>query len=374
MKSVAVLVFAAFLMVGCVFPAFVTKYTVAFDMNYAGAPEGPEKQRIVSGEKAQVPMEVPSRTGYLLNGWYREAACVTAWRFDTDIVSGDQTLYAQWTAEPKTPEPLISIEFGRDNSRDYCDTLQAPSGGTLFSIWTKIPDDLSQYTKYGWLRGNMTEYTLYGENWVVMCLVGNIYRYEDYGEDGYVYNANTMLGFDNIWGGDYSYYQRPEWQQAPASLVSGWVWAAWQIIVGQDSMTFRQWLKFGVDGDVIEAGEDTVSFDAIRQFAMDPKYNKVPLTQEQAMAWTPTDATKYQIGYDHGYACHARLEARNTKPTLAELEAISKLNEADTSAWADYELNWVDGAPNLLDRSNHGFTLVLHDGGTLYEGVAGPIF
>lgn len=40
----------------------------------------------------------PKRKGYIFEGWYKESACITAWNFDRDIVTGNITLYAKWTA------------------------------------------------------------------------------------------------------------------------------------------------------------------------------------------------------------------------------------------------------------------------------------
>lgn len=39
----------------------------------------------------------PTKSGYTFAGWYKEAACVYAWDFTTDVVTSDITLYAKWT-------------------------------------------------------------------------------------------------------------------------------------------------------------------------------------------------------------------------------------------------------------------------------------
>jgi len=38
----------------------------------------------------------PVRPGYIFGGWYTDAAYTNPWRFDTDVVSSDMTLYAKW--------------------------------------------------------------------------------------------------------------------------------------------------------------------------------------------------------------------------------------------------------------------------------------
>jgi uncharacterized repeat protein (TIGR02543 family) len=42
-------------------------------------------------------MKDPERTGYTFGGWYKDAAGTVAWNFDTDVVTGNVTLYAKWT-------------------------------------------------------------------------------------------------------------------------------------------------------------------------------------------------------------------------------------------------------------------------------------
>ncbi|MCL2020288.1 MAG: InlB B-repeat-containing protein [Oscillospiraceae bacterium] len=41
----------------------------------------------------------PTKAGYILSGWYKEAALTDEWDFDTDAVTADITLYAKWTCE-----------------------------------------------------------------------------------------------------------------------------------------------------------------------------------------------------------------------------------------------------------------------------------
>ena len=88
----------------------------------------------------------------------------------------------------------------------------------------------------------------------------------------------------------------------------------------------------------------------------------------------PSDATHFQVGKDDGYLTHARMAALSSTPTLAALDAIARANAADTAAWADYELTWVNGSANLTDRSGHGRDLALESGGAVHAGPAGPAF
>ena len=85
-------------------------YTVTFD---AQGGSTVASQDVAKNGKVTKPTD-PTRTGYTFGGWYKEAACTTAWNFDTDTVTGNITLYAKWTPVKK----------------NYTITLN-PAGGTL---------------------------------------------------------------------------------------------------------------------------------------------------------------------------------------------------------------------------------------------------
>ncbi len=72
-----------------------TEFTVTFDTQGHGTAPQPYTG-IKSGALIQKPAD-PAAEGYLFAGWYREAACSTAWNFETDKVMSDITLYAKWT-------------------------------------------------------------------------------------------------------------------------------------------------------------------------------------------------------------------------------------------------------------------------------------
>ncbi len=41
----------------------------------------------------------PSKTGFIFEGWYKEAGLINKWNFTTDVVTSDTTLYAKWVAK-----------------------------------------------------------------------------------------------------------------------------------------------------------------------------------------------------------------------------------------------------------------------------------
>lgn len=294
-----------------------------------------------------------------------------------------------------TVTALESLEFGHTpGSNDYCAPMLLPPDfgrGFLFSVWTKVPDDLSSPVLNTLNRGNMIVLEIRASNWNILALVGNIYIF---GDGRASYNANYMLGAGGVWADDWCTYQTLEYQSLPVTTVSGWVWVAWQVVLETNgSMTFRQWLKFGPDGAVFAAGHyvrspdgvETATVEYVRDFITNPS-NNYGNTADPAFAasWLPGPFESFQVGWDNSYSgvgdhgesylCHARLEARVSAPALAELEAMASRAGPDPTAWGDWELNWVAGAADLTDRSGNGRHLVTAPGGALYKGPAGPAF
>ncbi len=269
-----------------------------------------------------------------------------------------------------------SLEFGHtgDGGVDYSEWVDAPKGGTLFSVWTKVPDTLQAPAVSGTkLRGNMIVYSLKGDSWVLRAQVGNIDGFTSghpLGEGG-VYNANIMIDI----GGDVCVFYDPA--HRPLPVLNDWIWAAWQVIVNDDrSITFRQWLKFGLEGEVFPAANQTGTGGL-----------PLPKLGEDRVFFgaQPSDAVSFQVGYNNyhenvvnhipnSYLCHARMEALGREPTLEYLEKISRLNKPDTSAYADYKLSWEEAAPMLEDRSGNGRHLSVRSGGVLYAGPESPRF
>ena len=77
----------------------VTEYTVTFQANGGSTVQS---KTIKEGQKVTKPTD-PTREGYDFKGWYKESACTNEWKFDTDTVTGNITLYAKWEAKQVTP-------------------------------------------------------------------------------------------------------------------------------------------------------------------------------------------------------------------------------------------------------------------------------
>lgn len=71
--------------------------TVSFDSQ--GGSSVSSINNVTSGSAISAPT-APTWAGYTFGGWYKESTCTNAWNFATDTVTGNITLYAQWTANP----------------------------------------------------------------------------------------------------------------------------------------------------------------------------------------------------------------------------------------------------------------------------------
>jgi len=67
---------------------------VSFDSR-DGSAVSSQNIALAPGSKASRPAD-PVRSGYIVSGWYKDAAYTSEWNFDADVVTGDMTLYAKW--------------------------------------------------------------------------------------------------------------------------------------------------------------------------------------------------------------------------------------------------------------------------------------
>ena len=72
----------------------VNTFTVTFNSNGGSAVTD---QSVTKGEKAEEP-EPPAKSGYTFDGWYADnETFAQKWKFNTDVVTENITLYAKWT-------------------------------------------------------------------------------------------------------------------------------------------------------------------------------------------------------------------------------------------------------------------------------------
>lgn len=272
---------------------------------------------------------------------------------------------------PVVPPTIYSLEVGRTMwGQDYLSRNDVPSGGVLFSVWTKVPDTISSYP---YTRGNMEAFNLYGSNWNMRFVCGNIVANSavDCG-----YNANSMMTADGgafgqpngTYLGDFSYLQDTG---RTVGQVTGWVFVAWQVLIGVSDVTIRQWVRYS-GGAVQGPFASTMSFTQLRTWAEESGW--APGT---GASWTPSAPTRFTIGtvndICNGYYVKARMESNSALPSNSYIESLATLTSPDTSAWADWSLKWdTDLSVSVLtDQSGNARTLTLQSGGTLYQG---PVF
>ena len=120
-----------------------TKYTVSF--NSKGGTPTPQDQTIKIGGKVVKPAD-PTRDNYSFRGWAKaDNETSELWNFDTETVTGDMTLYAQWS--------IIThlVTFNSDGG-SAVSPQNVAHGGTA----TKPADPTRNgYAFDGWFNGNM---------------------------------------------------------------------------------------------------------------------------------------------------------------------------------------------------------------------------
>lgn len=269
------------------------------------------------------------------------------------------------------PVPSYSVEFGRvEYGNDYATRPDAPAGnGLLFSMWQRIPE---QITTFPYVRGNMETFVAISDTWYLRCVTGNIVANSavDCG-----YNANVMLlangtgvGESNYaYIGDFAYLQDTG---LPVATVNGFVFTAWQIVIEAANVTMRQWVKYAGQ-PVLGPFVSSPTFTQLRQWIVDNNgWNPA-----NAANWTPTNPTNFSVGGSlstcNGFYTKAQMVGRSDLPSNAEIEAIASRTAPDPAAWADWPITWDTnlGAADLADASGHNRPLILHPGGTLYQGA-----
>ncbi len=117
-------------------------YTVTFDTNGHGT--APDNQTVKSGEKVTRPAN-PKADGYRFDGWYNEAACTSAFSFDT-LIESNTTIYAKWTQLFKvTYDPVIPVEVIYTKE-------QIVGSGEKATKQTDPKDSAQHHTFSGWYK------------------------------------------------------------------------------------------------------------------------------------------------------------------------------------------------------------------------------
>ncbi len=122
-----------------------TAHTVRYDLNGHGSGSIPDAA-VAAGAVVPKPAD-PTDSMYDFGGWYREAACATAWDFASDTVSGDMTLYAKWTVKSSLPAGVCKIGFNANGGTVSPAEMLTGTDGKLSSL--PVPTR-SGYAFAGW--------------------------------------------------------------------------------------------------------------------------------------------------------------------------------------------------------------------------------
>jgi len=125
----------------------VEQHTVAFDLNYDGAPEL-TPQTVEDGSSVEEPDPAPVRAGYDFLGWYAQKEGGAPYDFSS-AVAGDLTLYAQWktAAPPVQPTAAYKVEhyWQQPDGTYILHETESPLYGEVGQTVTAVPKAYAHY-------------------------------------------------------------------------------------------------------------------------------------------------------------------------------------------------------------------------------------
>lgn len=140
-------------------PVITPEFTVTFNTN-----GGNEVNAVMveQGSKLAKPTD-PTKGEFIFAGWFKDAAWVTPWNFDTDVVTKDVTLYAKWTTVTYTVtfntdggsnvEPLTVAKGSK-----VVQPLSPTKSGAAFDNWYTESAKTTVYDFNTVVNANMTLY------------------------------------------------------------------------------------------------------------------------------------------------------------------------------------------------------------------------
>jgi hypothetical protein len=251
----------------------------------------------------------------------------------------------------------------------YRNATMPTSNGVLVSLWAKMPVPV---TSHPTTLGNTEVLRVNFSNWFMRCIGFNFNTTSGSTGD---FNANSMLFLDGtaVSEGAESYVGDATFLLdigVPWTYENGWVFFAWHFAAdASGNLTLNQWVRYA--GQTLQ-GPYTTNY-SISSIRTDVQANS-GWTSAHANAFTPTQTvSEIQINGGNGsdaYIIHARVEDVATAPSNTHINDISNLTSADTTAWADWSLEW-NGSADLTDRSGNSRGLT-GMGGSLSAGGTFP--
>lgn len=260
------------------------------------------------------------------------------------------------------------------------EALHRPLKSAVFSIWHK-PDALTG--AYPRACGNHEVLHVGGTNWNVQQILDNM-TIESTGVCSF-WNMNTQFFagtgiLEGDWVADFTGWNDSS-ETLTEAIVQDWKWACWQVIKDDtlQQFTFRQWIKYGMYGNVIKTGswydaphyDEVVTYAEIRALLV----SSAGWDAGDAAAWVPDDIIGFGIGdtFSDGTGskpnvAFAKLWEMDTEPTLDQLDSWALQFYPDRTAIGDWPFNNVGGTSLLTDRSGNGNALT--QVGTLLSGYS----
>jgi len=134
--------------------------TVTFD-SQGGSAVIP--QTVLIDNKVAKPTD-PTRPNHVFIGWYKEAACINQWDFDTDVVTSATTLYAKWIINTYT----VTFVDGLGNT---IGTPQTISHGSNATPPTNPTRDTHNFTGWSGIYTNITSNRTITALWAIKTYI-----------------------------------------------------------------------------------------------------------------------------------------------------------------------------------------------------------
>jgi len=262
-------------------------------------------------------------------------------------------------------------DYGNDSA--YCDNLSL--SGVLVTTWVRAQALSGDYPRG---RGNLYPFRLLGPT-MDIYVIGCNYQIQNATSFASVYNFHTTMGVPNTgYGfGDQTVYQSIYPRVSELDLNDAHFFAFWYFDDPANQMFHvHMWGKAGY-GDELRHAEEDEGQGYINDWTYaDARAVLIAsgMPSQQAANWTPGAITCIVVGFGNDATStafdqtQARVYARNTMPSIAELEAIAYNSDADNGAWADWQLTYEPGGAVLADRSGNDRHLIIVKGVSLYQG------
>jgi uncharacterized repeat protein (TIGR02543 family) len=238
-----------------------------------------------------------TRDGYTFGGWYREAAFINEWDFDTDVVTSDMTLYAKWTRNRNNAVPVILINGDSSSANPRIgDTLtfSFASFGSEYSYVWKLGGAVvgaanKPYTVTAEdIGGAITlEITEFGEIYKVRAAAvtkGAIPKTPNAPVIEYVtYSTVKLAGTDG-----YEYRSSADWKWQESPIFNGLTPDTWYQFYQRVAETKTAYASFESEGNDTLTNERPVKTGARKLFVKIRNRPEVPEVQEEAAAAAPS--------------------------------------------------------------------------------------